>query len=291
MKTKSPDVHHRRSPSDVMMSNAELAVSCASQLSKLSPKPFFIMDWLEEVSPRDLERAQKLLQGENYHRDVFHPSTRKEVDQCPGKECTSIYQRSVAIGNGFNAKGIEQARQGVWNEALLLWENALDVRLCVLGEGHVDVANTFNNIGIAKGKLGFHDEALDSLQKALEIRKDYFGVVHPQVAATMHNIGNVHQQNGELEAALQCFCECKLQQEQILGSSNHAEVARACIAIGHCYYEADAFVDAREAYLDALSIFRSVGLPEAHSEVITTVEDIFELDQRILALSPQATTH
>lgn len=286
---KSKDVGslHRTSPSDVMLSNVELAMT--SFPCKL---PFFIMDWLDRISPEDLERAQQLLQRQSTTANKSHNDDSAAVPSAGhtlrNKGPKNIYSKSIGFGNSYNAKGIEQARMGVWNEALHLWEKALEVRLCVLGDKHVDVANTYNNIGIAQGKLGLQVEALQSLRKALDIRKDYYGLVHKEVAATLHNIGNVYQQNGELEAALQCFFECKVQQEHIMGSSQHAEVARACIAIGHCYYEADAYVDAREAYMDALTIFRSIGFPEDDSEITTTLEDILDLDH--LILSPPAAT-
>jgi hypothetical protein len=57
------------------------------------------------------------------------------------------------MSNGWNAKGLEKARHGKWEQALSCWQNALEIRRQVLGESHSDVANTWNNIGIALGKL------------------------------------------------------------------------------------------------------------------------------------------
>jgi tetratricopeptide (TPR) repeat protein len=266
------------------------------------------MDWLDEVEPEALLEAQRILgskrnKGYLAEEDQVACATspvqtgvsgmKKTQPDDPSTTTTStvandapaegsFHERSVAIGNGYNAKGIQKARQGIWSDALSCWESALQVRQQVLGADHLDVANIHNNIGIALGKLNRFEAAIEHLDQALAIRTSRYGEMHAEVAATLHNTGNVYQQAGDLASALQCFCECKTIQEQIHKGLDHAEVARACIAIGHCYWEAESALDAREAYMDALAIFQRIGRPENDPEVQTTVDDIYDLDQRIL---------
>lgn len=279
------------SPSDVRSLNPIHFTSgpIKSGTIEAHEKPFFIMDWLEHVDPKAIELAQQILQTPRKHvpsssEETPEGGALKEVQKDLFTPATPSHflQRSIAIGNGYNAKGIQKAQQGAWEDALSCWNNALEIRTQILGASHVDVANTYNNIGIALGKLGRCDEAVASLHRALDIRVEHYGgPEHAQVAATLHNIGNVYQQTGNLEAAIQYFCQCKLLQEKIFDSSNHVEVARACIAIGHTYFRADALLDAREAYADALCILARVGLPEHDPEVQATVNDIHDLDQKI----------
>jgi tetratricopeptide (TPR) repeat protein len=245
------------------------------------------MDWLNDVEPEALQKAQKIL-GSKRNKGYLSEDPHQTNHQAPSSASTSasarpdsFHERSIAIGNGYNAKGIQKARQGVWSEALTCWESALQVRQQVLGEEHLDVANTHNNIGIALGKLKRFDAAFQHLQRALEIRTGHYGEKHAEIAATLHNTGNVYQQAGDLSSALECYSQCKTIQEQIHRGLDHAEVARACIAIGHCYWEAESACDAREAYMDALAIFQRIGRPENDPEVQATSDDIFELDQRI----------
>jgi hypothetical protein len=68
---------------------------------------------------------------------------------------------------------------------------------------------------------------------------------HSEVAATLHNI-EMFFINGDLEAAIQCFCETKLLQEHLLGP-NHVQICRACIALG--IYQAEEYKDARKLIL------------------------------------------
>jgi hypothetical protein len=281
-----------RTPRSESPRNAPVPVSNASLEN--TPKPFFIFDWLEQVNPDDLELARRMLQTpkkssrniseardslENVRKELFPSSTPfNSTSMSPKTGESHFRQRSIAVGNGWNAKGLQKAKKGAWSEALGCWENALEVRTQVLGQIHIDVANTCNNIGIALGKLGRFEEAVSTLHRALDIRTGHYGKEHSEVAATLHNIGNVLHQAGDLEAAIQCFCETKLLQEHLLGP-DHVQVARACIAMGHIYYQAEEYKDAREAYLDALSIFERAGVPLTDVEVRSTRADIIQIDR------------
>jgi len=187
-------------------------------------------------------------------------------------------KRSIAIGNGWNAKGLHKAKKGSWESALLCWENALEIRTQVLGETHPDVANTCNNIGIALGKLGRYDAAIEVLERALEQRAKHYGTrEHVEIAATLHNIGNVLHAAQDCAGAIQCFWDAKLLQQQLLGP-DHVQVARACVATGNVYYEATQYEDAREAYCDALSVFANAGLDKTHPEVMAIQEDLNDIE-------------
>jgi hypothetical protein len=95
-----------------------------------------------------------------------------------------------------------------------------------------------------------------------------------EIATTLHNIGNIHQQmNDDLSMAIQYFGQCKVLQEQIYGTCYHVDIARTCIAIGHTYAMARAYIDAREAYIDALSIFETMGWSKDHPEYANTWTD------------------
>ena len=279
------------------------------------PKPFFIMDWLDQVDPADLERAQRMLKtprnqkgsiGDD-HRPLFDfsspiPSSREEklevdnlqsvskdlfpetrsrdkTESSPGAQDSYFRRRSIAVGNGWNAKGLAKAKQGLWADALLCWENALAVRTQVLGCMHVDVANTYNNMGIAQGKLSNSQLAMTHLQRALQIRQQQYGKRHPEIAATLHNIGNVLQQSGELEGAIAYFCRAKDMQCDLLGAE-HVQVARASRAIGHAYYQDKRYEAAHHAYCDALTVLVKLQRSgvEYADEIEATQADVQELE-------------
>lgn len=353
---------------------ATVVHSQQTSITSVMPKPFFVMDWLQEFDPRDLELARQILttpkkgQQQPYERSKSTPTLRPpprvssqapqarssiNLPQLNHKEddsiCRQLYpssspsspaselgnngnvagstgisisratsatsvvsttssniepevdvtspiqnrtitatssfnmspfkKRSIAIGNGWNAKGLAKAKKGSWEAAVACWENALEIRTQVLGETHPDVANTCNNIGIALGKLGRYDAAIEILERALELRAKHYGTrEHAEIAATLHNIGNVLHAAQDCAGAIQCFWDAKLLQEQLLGP-NHVQVARACVAIANVYYEAQQYEDAREAYYDALQIFTKAGLSERHPEIVAIRQDLQEIER------------
>jgi hypothetical protein len=231
-------------------------------------KPFFIMDWLEELDPLDLDLARRrLLQhGRQHHssplfatahyvkpdkddwaaniRRVLFPlfprkapmepeeptspeperpvSSRQQHSSptstmtCfgalgqpslirkstpPSSPNATFRERSINIGNIWNARGLHKAEKDQWASALKCWRNALEIRIQVLGESHVDVANTWNNYGIALGKVAAsemdavshgrleaatvesrYEDAVFALENALRLRTLHFGRNHTEVA-------------------------------------------------------------------------------------------------------------
>jgi len=275
----------------------QATITGSSADSSTSPaKPFFIMDWLEEVKPQDLELARQMLTTPKRPeravsmdgaplQPVRNEQFASAVDGTsyttpPKVKMTPFKKRSIAMGNMWNAKGIHKAKQGAWVDALACWENALEIRSQVLGESHIDVANSLNNMGIALGKLERYEEAKTALGQALSIREAHYGKEHTEIAATLHNVGNVLQQAGELKEAIDCFYDSKVLLERLLGE-DHVQVARACIAMAQVYSLAREYVDAREAYLDALSIFDRAGVPKNDLEVQTTVSDMKAVERVI----------
>jgi Tfp pilus assembly protein PilF len=194
----------------------------------------------------------------------------------------SFRKQSEAVGAGWNAKGLQKAAKQDWKGALQCWENALEIRIQVLGENHKDVANTMNNAGIAMGRLGREEGAMDHLEKALSIRTKLNGTEHADVAATLHNIGNVKQQMGDFQGALESFTEAKRIQQHLLGDSS-LQMARAWNAIGHVHFEANDFKEARDAYSHAVDTYRRAGRAENDLEVEHTMIDLKEAEQLLLA--------
>lgn len=265
----------------------------------MDPKPFFIMDWLEKIIPKDLEIAQQFLTTPRKHvdesdvkqivgpvpRELFTPTPTKaessNIEASPSRRQKShFYKKSVTIGNAWNAKGLQKAQKDRWEDALLCWQNALEVRLQILGKDHLDVANTYNNIGIAQGKIGKYEDAINSLHRAQDIRKKELGEDHTEVAATLHNIGNVYQQSGDFLKAVEYFYLSKQLQEIHLGK-NHVQVARAAIAIGHSNCQAGKWDDAMKAYNEAIATLHRAGYSDDDAEMQHLKEDLMDVEAEI----------
>jgi tetratricopeptide (TPR) repeat protein len=262
------------------------------------------LDWLEKLNTKEMEQAKKVIEE---NRLVTPKKTKKQSDDeipadCIPKDTGSATRNPLtpprhpssnlsrplpptfatkkeAIGNGWNAKGVQKAKCEHWEEALACWEKALEIRLEVFGEVHKDVANTLNNMGVALGRLERHSEAMELLERALKVRTEIYGKKHLEIAATLHNIGNVLHQMDDYSGALQCFLETRRIQEEVLGDKD-IQVARTLNAIGHLHFEcAQAYKKACEAYTEARDVFLRAGINEDNEELQNTYLDIAEVEQ------------
>lgn len=308
----------------------EITASCCT--------PFFVMEWLEEFNWRDIGIERKLI-ASNIH-SAYNAKKRKNDEQTNLRRCgkressylgkddsavqitlrgsaevgveksadtstTSggdiLNENGEALGHRLNAKGVDFAKNGDWDEALKHWIRALQIRKSILEmesnkmratyDGNddeqkateqacsktEDVAHTLNNIGIAYGKLGKFEYAMDCLAEALDMRREKFGKYHASNAATLHNMGNVLQKAGEHEDAIKCFKDAKRIKQKLLGK-NHPDTALATNAIGHVYYEIQEYDMAYEKYKDALNVYAKAGISCDHPDVAQTLLDIADIE-------------
>ena len=79
--------------------------------------------------------------------------------------------------------------KGNFKKALEMHEQALKLRLSVLGTDHPSFAASLNSIGAVHAYMNKFDFAVDYYSKALELRVKIFGEKHLAVAATCFNLG------------------------------------------------------------------------------------------------------
>lgn len=263
---------------------------------------FFVMDWLEQIDDIAMQQACSLKTPVKVMKStkggceqqqqpflglrldtVFNKPPPRHPGSIPSNKIVAanlspFKRKSEAIGNGWNAKGLQKAKKGHWGDAILCWENAFEVREQVLGDTHPDVANTLNNMGIALGRLERFPEAMEALDRALQIRTMIYGKLHLEIAATLHNIANVFQQMKNYDGALLCFEEAKRTQEALLGEDD-VLVARTANAIGHLHFECNRFEPACKAYNEARAVFERAGYGEGDDEYDNVLLDIVDANE------------
>jgi tetratricopeptide (TPR) repeat protein len=110
-------------------------------------------------------------------------------------------------------------------------------------------------------------------------------------------MANVLHQVGNLQAALEVFGQAKALHPN---ATDPIQTARICTAMGHVYYQAKQWVDARDAFQDALEHYSTTTTASQNNASKKTMQvvvmcqqesldlkrDIDELDER-LARQPQ----
>lgn len=149
--------------------------------------------------------------------------------------------------------------------AMELFQQALTIRINLLGHNHVDVATILNNIGRIHVQLDQFDEALEYYTRALQVRKMKLGKDSLDYAATAFNTGQSYHQKGELNKASELYHEFLRVALQKFGNS-HRDVAVVLSGIAQIHQEQREYEKALELYEESLCAGRAA-LGENHSEI------------------------
>ena len=76
-------------------------------------------------------------------------------------------------------------------------QRALDIRVKLFGEEHLDTAESYLNLGVTQHALGNFSSALQSKQRSLDIRFKLFGEEHPNTAECYISLGVTLHTSGD----------------------------------------------------------------------------------------------
>lgn len=108
----------------------------------------------------------------------------------------------LQIANYLNSLGMAHLENSDYERALEDFEEALRLKVEVLGENHPDVGNLHNNIGLQLKQLQRYDESRTHLELALELSTAAFGPDHSSVHMAELNLGTLHDKLGNHEMAV-----------------------------------------------------------------------------------------
>ena len=105
---------------------------------------------------------------------------------------------------------------GQTDEAVRLWEQALDLQRTKLGPDHPDTLDTMHNLATGYRTVGRDDEAISSLEKTIELRQAKLGFDHPKTLSSMHSLAISYSAAGRIEEAIGLYEESfKLKQAKL----------------------------------------------------------------------------
>ena len=110
----------------------------------------------------------------------------------------------------LNARGILAAEQGRYDDAQAHLEQALALKVSILGERHMDVGIAWLNLGSMLASADLYKAAREPIMKARSIFEGTVGSAHPMIAYTLTGQCNVEQGLGNSEAAID-LCELALE--------------------------------------------------------------------------------
>ena len=181
------------------------------------------------------------------------------------KEATPDGDDRVDYSDTLHCLGFAYDSVGRTAEALEKYDEALDIRLKLLGEDDLRVAETMHNKGAICCENGECDEALSCLEEALRIRREHFGDVHESCADTEQWLGNVMREWEDHEEAMMYFREA-LRIKKILLGKDHEDVGNIVYNLAVVLDDLGKFDVSMGCYKEALRIRRlNYGADDAHT--------------------------
>jgi tetratricopeptide (TPR) repeat protein len=150
---------------------------------------------------------------------------------------------------------------GLYDPASLLVGRALERRIALFGEDHLDVAQSRSHLGEVQALRAEYEEAENNLRDALETQRSRRGDAHPEVAATLTSLADVLTRKGDYEAAEPLIREA-LTIRRARHPGAHADIAESLEDLGLNHFDQGNFEQAIAELRGAVSMRR-----ELHGEV------------------------
>lgn len=171
----------------------------------------------------------------------------------------------------YSAATLLQA-QGIFEQALKDYEEALEIYRDEFGPSHRSVAAMLNNIASVHNAQGNFEEALTFYEEALEIYKTSLGPRNSDVATTLNNIASAYNEQKLFKEALEHYEEALSIIKETFGNQ-HPLVATTLNNIANVYDAQGMHDEALQFYEEALDI-RKTTLGPRHFDVADTLNGI-----------------
>ena len=191
---------------------------------------------------------------------------------------SSFESDSLVIATVLNNIGRVYFLRSEFEEALLVYTEAVTIRRQVLGDLSIDVAATVYNIGQTNYQLGDLDKSMEHYQDFLLIAKSCFGSDTRDIALAYKGIAEIHQEKSELKLAQHYFTQALSSQRASVG--NYTEVASTLNKLGNLCYEMQDYASAMKYYKEGLEVENTV-LPSSHSHIVITLTNIAHIHKHL----------
>ena len=165
-------------------------------------------------------------------------SARPREGTADSAELSGIAQARVRESATRNATAVELFEVGRYDEAVLLFEQALASCRSTLGGEHPDTLTVAGNLGVAYICTGQRRKGMKLITANLAARVRVLGDTHPDTLAARNALAAAHRINGDADTAVTLAKQVVLQRSRTLGAthvdtlSSRMGLALALAAVG-----------------------------------------------------------
>jgi tetratricopeptide (TPR) repeat protein len=143
--------------------------------------------------------------------------------------------------------------QGKYDEAIKLYQEALEIAKKTIGTEHSEYATRLHNLAYVYYIQGKYQETIKLYQEVLEIDKKTIGTEHPDYAKCLNNFASVYQAQGKYDKAIKLYQEALEIDKKTVGTE-HPSYATHLNNLANIYTEQGKYDEAITLYQEALEI-------------------------------------
>jgi tetratricopeptide (TPR) repeat protein len=162
--------------------------------------------------------------------------------------------------------------QGRYDEAELLFLEALERQRTYQSVTKPDIARTLNRLALVYKAQGRYAEAIARHQEALEIYREHTGNDSPEVAQVLSNLGSVYQQQGQYAVAEEVYHQAMAVYQQ-QGEESRLNLTETQNNLAELYRLQGRYGEAESLLLTALATFQDA-YGNRHSRVATMLNNL-----------------
>jgi tetratricopeptide (TPR) repeat protein len=179
----------------------------------------------------------------------------------------------------FNQAASYLSTHGLYDQAELFCQLAVNICEHVLEAEHPDVAASLNNLAAVYHRKGKYKQAEPLYQRAMNIRKKTLGEKSPETVETINNLGALYNDMGKYEEAASVHQKALAIREQLL-EPEHLDVAFSLNNLAFSYSNQGKYRQAEPLYRRALAI-REKKLGSEHPNTAQTLSNLAVLYKRL----------
>ncbi len=161
---------------------------------------------------------------------------------------------------------------GLYDQALPLLEEGLEIQQSLLGDEHLDTGFALDLLANLYHDQGDYERAEPLFRRALEIRQQALGDEHPSVAAGLNNLAFLHRTRGDNDSAEPLFLRALSIQEKAYGQ-RHVDVASTHANLGDLYRSRGAYDQAEANLRRAIDLQEQLLAPD-HPSLASSLNNL-----------------
>jgi hypothetical protein len=148
------------------------------------------------------------------------PAARSRDEESGGVELSAIAQARIRESAQRNASAADLFDEGRFDEAVLLFEQALTSCRSTLGGEHPDTLTVAGNLGVAYVAAGNRRKGLKLITSNLAARVRVLGDTHPATMTARNALAAAHRVTGDADTAVSLAKQVVLQRTRALGPTH-----------------------------------------------------------------------